>query len=335
MNNASQVWLITGGRNQGKTQLLQLVTAELRSQLPAGTITGLLSPALRQAGRKVAIDLLDIASGERRPLAQLRRGDASSLTTRRWSFNQGAIDWGNFRLQQMAPSPIFVVDELGPLEFERGLGLQAALGQLDSMAFQLALVVIRPSLLAAAIERWRPQTIINLEDYADAETAAIQLNRQIMSLMHEKGTKLMNTEESGTIRIAFASDDGQTISSHFGRAQQYAVVTLQDGEISQRETRPKFSPHGSGEKHDHGQAGAEDRHQRMVGSILDCQLVIARGMGQGAYGHLENAGLQILLTDSKSIDEAVQAYQEGSLSHQPDRLHQHHGNHNHGEGSGH
>ena len=48
------------------------------------------------------------------------------------------------------PCDLLVVDELGPLELERGVGWTAALGLLQQSGFALAVVVVRPGLVARA-----------------------------------------------------------------------------------------------------------------------------------------------------------------------------------------
>ena len=42
------------------------------------------------------------------------------------------------------------------------------------------------------------------------------------------------------MKIAAVSDDGTTISQHFGRAQYYVVVTVEDGQLTDHETRDKL-----------------------------------------------------------------------------------------------
>ena len=41
------------------------------------------------------------------------------------------------------------------------------------------------------------------------------------------------------MKIAIVTDDGQSISAHFGRARAYAVLTVRDGAVVERELRPK------------------------------------------------------------------------------------------------
>ena len=42
------------------------------------------------------------------------------------------------------------------------------------------------------------------------------------------------------MKIAAVSEDGVTISQHFGRAPFYVVVTVEDGKIVSREKRDKM-----------------------------------------------------------------------------------------------
>jgi predicted Fe-Mo cluster-binding NifX family protein len=140
-------------------------------------------------------------------------------------------------------------------------------------------------------------------------------------------------------KIAAVTDDGKTISAHFGRAIKYAVMTVEDGQITATELRDKanhhdFHPEASDQQgysiqpsgykeepgHGHGRHSAE-KHRRMFEAIPDCQILLARGMGQGAYRGLEQAGIQPILTDIKEIDAAAQAVIDGSIENHPERLH--------------
>ena len=132
------------------------------------------------------------------------------------------------------------------------------------------------------------------------------------------------------MKIAAVSGDGITISQHFGRARFYVVVNVEDGRVAGRETRDKLGhvqfagePHDdAGDPRGHGfGATAQDRHARMVGAIADCQVLLAQGMGAGAYYSLEQAGIRPVVTDIAEIDEAVQAYIEGRLVDHTERLH--------------
>ena len=147
----------------------------------------------------------------------------------------------------------------------------------------------------------------------------------------EPSTHQQNREEIVDLHnatIAIASDDGNTITSHFGRAPFYTVLTFKNGDIVHRETRSKFAPHAAGDGHHGGEAGEPHaahsaRHVAMAESIRDCQVVIARGMGDGAYVHLTEAGLTVIMTELHKVDELEGAVKSGALLHQPQRIHQH------------
>ncbi len=133
-------------------------------------------------------------------------------------------------------------------------------------------------------------------------------------------------------KIAVATDDGKTVSSHFGRAPLYAVLTIAEGKVVQIEQRQKFAPHASGGHHlVHDHAAHADHHSAMVQPIHDCQVVVARGMGDGAYIHLSEAGLVVILSNLHTIEEIAAAASSGALAHQPERVH----HHAHGTAPGH
>jgi predicted Fe-Mo cluster-binding NifX family protein len=132
------------------------------------------------------------------------------------------------------------------------------------------------------------------------------------------------------MKIAVISEDGTTISQHFGRAPYYVVVTAEDGEVVEKETRDKMG-HNSfagqhhddtapGERHGFG-AGAQSRHASMAETIADCKVLIAGGMGWGAYENMTSRGIETIVTDIKTIDEAVKLYLEGKLLNLQQRLH--------------
>jgi len=132
------------------------------------------------------------------------------------------------------------------------------------------------------------------------------------------------------MKIAVISEDGQTISQHFGRAPFYVIVTVEDGKVVNKETRDKMGhrsfagqPHedtAPGERHGYG-AGAEGRHASMAETIADCQVLIVGGMGWGAYESLKSNNIEAIVTDVTSIDEAVELYLDGELANLMEKLH--------------
>ena len=59
----------------------------------------------------------------------------------------------------------------------------------------------------------------------------------------------------------------------------------------------------------------------MAAPIADCQVLLARGMGRGAYESLKQAQIRPVVTDVANIDEAVQAYLAGNLTDHVEKLH--------------
>ena len=59
----------------------------------------------------------------------------------------------------------------------------------------------------------------------------------------------------------------------------------------------------------------------MFEAIPDCEIVLARGMGQGAHQGLEQRGIRPILTDIADIETAAQAVIDGTIENRPERLH--------------
>jgi predicted Fe-Mo cluster-binding NifX family protein len=129
------------------------------------------------------------------------------------------------------------------------------------------------------------------------------------------------------MKVACVTDDGRTISQHFGRATQYAVLTVEDGKIVGRELRAKMGhQHFASQDHAAGQhsgtdAASHNKHVSMAEVIRDCEALLCRGMGYGAYASMQQLGIKPMVTDVADIEEAVQAYIEGRLQDHPEKLH--------------
>jgi predicted Fe-Mo cluster-binding NifX family protein len=132
------------------------------------------------------------------------------------------------------------------------------------------------------------------------------------------------------MKIAAISEDGINVSQHFGRAPYYIVLTVEDGKVVSKEKRDKaghhtFAAHAEerlapGEKHGFD-TGAQVRHASMMNNIADCQVLLAGGMGWGAYESLRSRGIETIVTDVESIEDAVKLYLKGKLSNLMERLH--------------
>ena len=119
-------------------------------------------------------------------------------------------------------------------------------------------------------------------------------------------------------KIAVPTDDGLTISPHFGQAHHFKIFSIEDGKVVSAEIREKAA-------HNHGAPTDEGIHpgQKMIDAIQDCQVLISGGMGSPVYERAKRAGLEVILTRSQEIDAAVQNYLAGKLVNVPDLIHMH------------
>ena len=132
------------------------------------------------------------------------------------------------------------------------------------------------------------------------------------------------------MKIAAITDDGKVISQHFGRAAYYIVSTVEDGQIVTQELREKIGhTHFVDQPHADEQPGqphgmdstSHNKHMQMAEAIGDCEALLCRGMGMGAYESMKVCGIRPVVTDIVSIDEAVMAYVQGTIVDLVERLH--------------
>jgi len=110
------------------------------------------------------------------------------------------------------------------------------------------------------------------------------------------------------MKIAVPTDDGKTISQHFGRAQSFVIFEVESGEITSKQLIESNTPHSgshSGQGHDAG--------GWFMSALQGCEVVIVTGMGRRAIAHFESAGIKPVFTDVTDAEEAVKAYSQGTL----------------------
>ena len=149
------------------------------------------------------------------------------------------------------------------------------------------------------------------------------------------------------LKIAVVTDDGISVSRHFGSAPLYEVFTIENGKVAKREQLLKSGHHAPGMQHQHQQAydnlnlaqNSSDNGHGMVGhhvhgeghgghnhgsmieNIMDCHFMVSRGMGWGIYNHLQNAGINPIITDISGIEDAVNAVIDGTIVNHSEKLH--------------
>jgi nucleoside-triphosphatase THEP1 len=176
----SKIVLLTGEREVGKTYLCQRVVEEARRR--GFHCAGVLSPARFEGQDKVGICLVDVASGESRPLASAD-DVPHGVRWGRYRFMPSSLAWGSELLDGATPCDLLVVDELGPLEVEKGQGLVKAFDVLVQGGFSLALVVVRTALLDKVTGRLKRRQPIILEVTPSNRD---QLPTHVLSLFEEE-----------------------------------------------------------------------------------------------------------------------------------------------------
>jgi predicted Fe-Mo cluster-binding NifX family protein len=116
------------------------------------------------------------------------------------------------------------------------------------------------------------------------------------------------------LRIAFITDDGLSVSAHFGKAPSYRVFSVTDGQVADLGARPK-PYHGADNQ-------PATTHGDMFAPISDCQVLVAGGMGTPAWQSARQAGLEVILAGGE-IEAALKAFVRGELTSDERRVHDH------------
>ncbi len=156
------LWILSGSRGSGKTTLCQRLATEARAL--DWDVAGVLSPAIFDGSERTGLEALDLRRGESRQFARRSgNGQGNPSAQGGWVYDQIALAWGNEVLAKAVPCDMLVVDEMGPLEFEAERGWSAGLKAVDSRAYRVGLVTIRPELLAAARKRWPFAGVVDMD----------------------------------------------------------------------------------------------------------------------------------------------------------------------------
>jgi len=119
------------------------------------------------------------------------------------------------------------------------------------------------------------------------------------------------------VKIAVPTNDGATLSQHFGRSAAFLVFEVEDGQIKSQEMRANL-PHPSGSGgasgHEDGGQGGGHHHNAMVAVLAGCSTVLCGGMGWRAAEALKAAGISpVSVAASGPAAEIVAAYVAGAL----------------------
>jgi nucleoside-triphosphatase THEP1 len=163
--------IVTGATGSGKTTLTAAVVEHLRAR--GVRIAGILAPGHLVEGRRSGFDIVDLATGERAPLAR----EEEHITGRhaRWSrfaFSPDGLALGHKALGEDARgADVVVVDEVGPFELSGG-GWADALDAIGRTFDGSLLLVVREAVVDAVKARWgSPESVVY--DVATASPDAI------------------------------------------------------------------------------------------------------------------------------------------------------------------
>jgi predicted Fe-Mo cluster-binding NifX family protein len=111
-------------------------------------------------------------------------------------------------------------------------------------------------------------------------------------------------------KVAFPSNDSQTIHHHLGEANLLMVAHLED-----QNPAPQF------EQRVKTQIAEEcGHHQPIFRMLSDCQVVIAGSMCRNAFKHLNEMGLEVILTGETDIHQALDTYRRGEMVSETERI---------------
>ncbi|MBN1538348.1 MAG: hypothetical protein JW908_16545 [Anaerolineales bacterium] len=154
------IWLISGERQVGKTTWCSSLARQAKA---AGwKVGGLITPAVFSGGEKVGFDLIDLLSNVQYHFGVSDSAHPDWIKIGDWRLNPEVLAWANQQLKHCRGCELFILDELGPLEFKHNQGFHEGMKLLDDKAFHAAFVVIRPELLPLARDRWPQAGVIEI-----------------------------------------------------------------------------------------------------------------------------------------------------------------------------
>lgn len=167
------IWIITGSRGVGKTRFCMNLVQNARLQ--NWQVEGVICPPGYSGSVKTTIKIENLKTREHATLAKVKEEGSIGLQTEHWHFDDEVMSWANDFLGSISKCDLLLIDELGPLEFLRAEGWQNGLVAVDKADYRIAIIVVRPELVAHAIERWPAARIAEIPAGMDndAETRLI------------------------------------------------------------------------------------------------------------------------------------------------------------------
>ena len=92
------------------------------------------------------------------------------------------------------------------------------------------------------------------------------------------------------MRIAVPTNDGTSISEHFGRSAEFLIFETENGQIKSRKSKSNAGKHShsQGECKHHSSDASSDNHAGILATLADCETSDLRGnwprCGRGSAG---------------------------------------------------
>ena len=180
MDEQKKIFIITGEVGSGKTLLISNLLAEI-SKLGIKA-AGIYSPARFENGEKTGIFVVDISSGLDKLLATHQPGWDPDNPIREWKMDPVVLKSGDALLRNSVPTTVLIIDELGFLEFEKNTGWVSAFEILEKGAFEIAIIVVRSSLLDQALAKWENAQVIYIKQPSQVNEYTDYLIDQILQI---------------------------------------------------------------------------------------------------------------------------------------------------------
>ncbi|PNX48374.1 MAG: hypothetical protein BV457_00745 [Thermoplasmata archaeon M9B1D] len=115
------------------------------------------------------------------------------------------------------------------------------------------------------------------------------------------------------MKVAVATDDKVNIANHFGRALGFVIFEIDENKVINQEYRENIGKHQE-------DCGSCD-HDTMINNLSDCQVIISYGMGRRIFADLTKNNIQAVVTDEKTVKDAISKFINNDLRNRLDRLH--------------
>jgi len=108
------------------------------------------------------------------------------------------------------------------------------------------------------------------------------------------------------MKVAIGTDDRKTIrKGNFGQSRHYLIIEFLNGEIVSREYRRNADATGEHGMYHPGQV------EKILEVLSDCSLFMAKRMGRTSLAKFSVHGIDCIITEIDSIDQAVEQYLYG------------------------